>query len=249
MNKVFDLIRKIDLSVCGISSEYYQQIVSTNLDAYDVIAESYDNVVSVHAAQEQVHIDLAISFCKSNKRTIADIGSAGSRDYLYWKQKGYNYWGLDMSPQMIARGKLKYPEANLVQGDLVTTPLMADSCAFVWASSVLQHIPKVLMPVVMKNFATGLAPGGIFYANYRPVRPNVDKEGILKSTEYIRSDNGSNEIYRFTAHYDEGEMIELIQAAGLKVIIGSHYQEIYGKYNSEKGLYLPSKNIVLAIKD
>jgi len=244
MVKVFDSERKLSIPGYQVAETY----LNLNTQEYDAIAPSYREVTAVHAAQEHVHIDMGIRFSKTECRVVADLGCAFGRDVDFWIGRGFEYHGIDSSKAMLELARADHPDGEFIHGDFVTTPLIEGSCGLVWASSSLQHVPRQFLPYVLANAAQALVPGGIFYANYRPPKEGVPMEGFLISTEYKRSDTGDSHVNRFTAHFDRDVMIELLQQAGLEIVEGRDYDEIYGSYNAEKAQYLPKKEIVFARK-
>ena len=244
MRRIFDFSRTLDPP--GYDSFRTDQDKTTA--EYNVIASSYLDVTAVHAAQEHVHIDMGIKFMQTDLRVVADFGCAFGRDVQFWLDNGFEYYGIDASEEMLALAKRINPTAHFFQGDFIKTPLEAGSCGLVWASSTLQHVPHRFLPTVLANAAQALVPGGVFYANYRPPKDGVPVEGMLTSTEYTRTDGGPNVVERFTAHYGRDEMIQLLTDAGLTVVEGSDYDEIYHTYNADKAAYLPKKEIVFARK-
>ncbi len=158
----------------------YQKITGSLAEQYDSIAESYVTTVQQHAPRERENIDEIIRLSSNNTRptqetkTVLDIGCAGARDAGYWIQNGFDYYGMELSREMIRHAKESLASAgvanvngHLYQGDMAMMKPRKESFDVIMISSVIQHTPPEISPLVLKNAFDGLKNGGIVYLNFR----------------------------------------------------------------------------------
>jgi ubiquinone/menaquinone biosynthesis C-methylase UbiE len=100
---------------------------------------------------------------------IADLGCGSGVFTELLRQAGYNSVGLDISPKLIALGRVKYPGLELREGDAENLPFESASLDGVLLSGLVHHFPdpRRLAGEVYRV----LKPGGHFMA-FDPNRAN-----------------------------------------------------------------------------
>ncbi|MFB9329630.1 class I SAM-dependent methyltransferase [Paenibacillus aurantiacus] len=77
---------------------------------------------------------------KVNK--MLEVGCGPGVDFLGAKTVNPNmdYTGVDITPQMIEHCRLKYPEGNFMEGNILNLPFADNSFEFVYCKDVLNHL-------------------------------------------------------------------------------------------------------------
>jgi SAM-dependent methyltransferase len=89
---------------------------------------------------------------------VLDAACGTGRYAAYLAARGHSVVGVDSSPDMLARARVRVPEATFVHGDLHRLPLADDSVDIVVSALALVHVAS-LAPV-LAEFARVLRPGG-----------------------------------------------------------------------------------------
>jgi SAM-dependent methyltransferase len=87
-----------------------------------------------------------------------DAACGTGRHSVYLAARGHRVIGVDSSPEMLARARVRVPEADFKVGDLCALPLPDDHVDLITCALALTHVPD-LRPV-MAEFARVLRPGG-----------------------------------------------------------------------------------------
>lgn len=228
----------------------HQRALIVNAREYNAVAPDYQAKTAGHAPKEHGRIDFALELLGTPRtHAVVDLACGCARDGKYWVNKGFRYYGIDISQEMLRLGASNCPQGKFYLGDIVTTPIAQNSADIIWASSAVHHLPDEVLPAFFNNVARGLRPGGIFFANYRPwddkkAASGVEREGINVSTEYVR-DNGVAHVERFICHHTLEQLQRHLTAAGLTICDSQTYATIY---TGDKGKALPMKSLLFATK-
>lgn len=156
---------------------------------------------------------------------ILDAGCGPGRDSLIFAQQGFHVQAIDLSEEMLAQAHqqcLNQPEAARIsfqQMDMRRLKLPAASCAGVWVSASFLHIPKQENLAVVRELARVLVPGGPLTLLVKAA-DNKPDERFDPAAE-----NGSP---RFFARYHGGEVWDLLEHAGLRVLFLASRTSEYG---------------------
>jgi SAM-dependent methyltransferase len=127
---------------------------------YDDISDAYDLVYT--------DIDRKIPFIsklleKQNRQHILELGSGSGLFTIPLKQKGFNIEGLEISPEMMAIAKKKFPDLVLHQGDMRNFSLEKQFDAILALSSALTLLSShdEIARCLQQTFQH-LVPGGHF---------------------------------------------------------------------------------------
>ncbi|HEV7655563.1 MAG TPA: class I SAM-dependent methyltransferase [Mycobacteriales bacterium] len=90
--------------------------------------------------------------------TILDAACGTGRYAAYLAAQGHRVLGLDSSPEMLDRARVRVPEGTFLRGDLDRLPVADGAVDVVVCALALVHVPT-LAPV-MAEFARVLRPGG-----------------------------------------------------------------------------------------
>jgi ubiquinone/menaquinone biosynthesis C-methylase UbiE len=147
---------------------------------------------------------------------ILDAGCGPGRDALLFAQQGFYVEAVDLSESMLEQARLHC--ANMLaigrmalrQMDMRRLELPDASCAGAWVSASFLHIPKQENRAVLAELVRVLAPGG-------PLALLV--KGADEGPDERYDPAPENNAPRFFARYHGGELWELLEQAGLRVIL------------------------------
>ena len=101
---------------------------------------------------------------------VADLGCGSGVFTELLRREGFSSAGLDISPKLIAVGRVKYPGLDLRVGDAENLPFESGSLDGVLLSGLVHHFPDP--SCLAKEVRRVLKPGGRFVA-YDPNRMNL----------------------------------------------------------------------------
>lgn len=146
---------------------------------------------------------------------IADIGCGPGRESLYLARQGFSVLAIDLSEAMLAEAHTRtqgQPGAERItfqQMDMRALKLPAASCAGILASASFLHIPKHENLLVLQEFVRVLLPGA-------PILLMVkEHDGEADERYDLHKETGTQ---RFYARYRGGELWDLLEQAGLRVL-------------------------------
>lgn len=90
--------------------------------------------------------------------TVLDAACGTGRHGLHLAQAGHRVIGVDRSPAMLAKARVKLPQGDFREGDLTALPVETASVDAVVCALALVHLPE--LGLVMAEFARVLRPGG-----------------------------------------------------------------------------------------
>jgi ubiquinone/menaquinone biosynthesis C-methylase UbiE len=100
---------------------------------------------------------------------VADLGCGSGVFTELLHRRGYDAVGLDISPKLIALGKVKYPKVEFLEGDVEHLPFPSSSLDGVLLSGLVHHLPDAAL--CASEVFRVLKPGGAFVA-FDPNRMN-----------------------------------------------------------------------------
>jgi SAM-dependent methyltransferase len=100
---------------------------------------------------------------------VVDLGCGSGTFTEQLRQAGYSAAGLDISPKLIALGRVRHPDLELIEGDVEDLPFAPESFDGVLLSGLVHHLPDPRR-CAAQVFRV-LRPGGRFVA-FDPNRMN-----------------------------------------------------------------------------
>jgi ubiquinone/menaquinone biosynthesis C-methylase UbiE len=100
---------------------------------------------------------------------VADLGCGSGVFTELLRREGYVSVGIDISPRLIALGRSKYPDLELIEGDAENLPFDSDSLNGVLLSGLVHHFPDPRR--LIAEVRRVLKPGGRF-VGFDPNRMN-----------------------------------------------------------------------------
>ena len=130
-------------------------------------ADEYD-VFTPEASARLVDAFVALSGLTPGAR-VADLGCGSGAFTHLLARKGYACVGLDISPKLVELGRRKYPDLELIEGDVEHLPFPDASLDGILLSGIVHHLPDPSR-CAAEVFRV-LRPGGRFVA-FDPNRMN-----------------------------------------------------------------------------
>lgn len=91
---------------------------------------------------------------------VCDVGCGPGHVAHYLQQHGLTVYGLDLSPEMIAHARQRYPEIVFTQGDMRALDVADATFGGMVAFYSLIHIPRDQIVAVLRELRRVLRPGG-----------------------------------------------------------------------------------------
>lgn len=127
---------------------------------------------------------------------ILDLGCGSGDHGLFFKEQGLEVSAVDISKEMVALAREKGVGAEIMDIEqLAFAPATFDG---IWSVTSLLHIPKAMLPKVIKDLYRILKPGGILYVCVK----EGEGEGMI-------TDNVDGTTERFFSFWRLEELIDL----------------------------------------
>lgn len=175
---------------------------------YDDLAKLWGGDFTLHDWGYKELAEFAKQVRDSGGRRVLDCGCGSGVQSKLLLDEGLEVVGLDLSPKMIAEAKKKVPGAKFMVGDMTKMNFAKDSFNGVYARASLLHIPKNLIPKVLKSIRKILTNDGIFYLAL--------KEG--EGEEEIEEERYGRRVRRFFSFFKSSEIKKLLSQAGFKIV-------------------------------
>jgi len=177
-------------------------------DSYDWLAEEYARRLFDELRHKPLDQELLNGFAEQVKERgqACDMGCGPGHIARYLKDAGAAVFGLDLSPGMLEQARKLNPDISFREGDMLGLNLPDASLAGVAAFYAVVNLPKESLPLVFREMARVLQPGGLLLLAFH-VGDDVLQENELWGHKI------SMEFFFFQL----GEISQLLEAAGLAV--------------------------------
>jgi SAM-dependent methyltransferase len=138
-----------------------------------------------------------------------DAACGTGRMAAYLAGRGHRVRGVDSSPDMLERARLRVPQAEFRLGDLSSLPVPDESVDLVVCSLALAHVP--VLDSVLAEFARVLRPGGHVVTS--DIHPEGVAQGVVPPVRLPDGRPGRVATYRHLV----GDYVRAALAAGLQV--------------------------------
>ena len=194
----------------------FQKVKKDLQSVYDGLAEYWGQDKTLHDWGE----DDLMKFAKlvGKGAYVLDLGCASGYQSQLLNNQGLQVTGLDLSPRMINRARETIKDAKFVVGDMTNLKFKAATFAGVYARASLLHIPKKLVPKVLRSVNKILKERGIFYL--------AVKEG--KGEGEVEDERHGRKFKRFFSFFQKQEITDLLEDAGFRVEDVTFYQRENG---------------------
>lgn len=182
---------------------------SENRAGYDRWAGLYDGYVNSTVAVDDLYFPPVYAHLSGLR--VLDIGCGTGRHTIRLARAGNQVTGIDLSPGMlaVARGKLSGLDVELIEGDVLTTPVVGPFDAVV-AALVLEHIAEPT--AFFARVSELLGPGGGFYIS------EIHPDRIAGGTQanFVAADGEAVRLTSFA--HAEADIRNAAGTAGLRLL-------------------------------
>jgi len=167
-----------------------------SMKLYSALAEVYEAMYGTFIDYEEEYNFYAGILSKYNKLNLLEIGSGTGKLAAYFEENDYEYYGLDLSEEMIAIAKKSLPESKFIKGDMRTFELknFVDS-VIITGRTISYLLENEDIISTFKSIYKNLKSGGILSFDFIDANrfiPEISKEekitheAIYKDVKYIR---------------------------------------------------------------
>lgn len=185
----------------------FSKIKSNLRHVYDDLAEYWGKDFSLHDWGRVELKEFANKVKKNGGRKVLDLGCGSGIQSQQLFGEGLAVVGLDLSPKMVKEAQKRVPQAEFVIGDMINMFFAKESFDGVYARASLLHIPKKLIPKVLKSINKILKNGGILYL---AVKEGEDEGEVV-------DERHGREVKRFFSFFREPEVLDLLDEAGFEI--------------------------------
>ena len=148
---------------------------------------------------------------------ILDIGCGTGRDAVVFTQRGFEYTGIDASPEMLAIAKERAPSGNYRKMDFYHLKFPDDTFDGFWAAASFLHVPKAEIVTVLSEAKRVIKPGGFGFISLK--EKDDLEEGMITQERF------GGVISRYFAFYTKDEFKRYIDDAGFDLVGDTTYRE------------------------
>ena len=191
----------------------FQKVKKDLQNVYDGLAEYWGKDKTLHDWGE---VDLfRFSKLVGKGATVLDLGCGSGVQSKILADLGCEVCGLDLSPGMVAQAKKRVPNAEFVVGDMTKMNFIDGTFSGVYARASFLHIPKKIIPKVLKSVHKILKNDGILYLAVK------EGEGEKKITDRRHG----QKVTRFFSFFKEDELVKFLGKAGFEILKISKFQK------------------------
>lgn len=174
LGRVGERVRDIEQIVAALDEPLYAQrrdLPETGAEAgYAEWAASYDDPGNDTVELEEAIVQPLLDALPPGP--VLDAACGTGRHAAYLAEAGRHVVGVDSSEEMLARARLRLPDADLRQGDLAELPLEDASVAAAVCALALSHLPQIGPAIA--ELGRVLEPGGrLVLSNPHPLATGV----------------------------------------------------------------------------
>ena len=139
-------------------------------DVIRPIRESYDRVADEYACRifdelqhKPLDRELLDRFAAQvlGRGDVCDMGCGPGQVARYLRNAGATVFGLDLSPQMLEQARQLNPDISFREGNMLALDLQDGTLAGIAAFYAIVNLPKESLPLVFREMARVLQPGGL----------------------------------------------------------------------------------------
>lgn len=179
------------------------------IDSYNIIAKPWVD----HRISGNFYLDELNQFKEllPPPGNVIDLGCAGGRESVWFKQNGYEYVGVDASSEMIVEARKKFPDSTFERMELSHLEFEDGAFDGFWAAAVLLHISRKNIVPVLKEIKRIIKPGAVGFISIK----QGQGEAFRTWDEIPNSPKG------FFVFYEIDEFKRILLEAGFAIIQNS----------------------------
>jgi SAM-dependent methyltransferase len=191
---------------------------------YNKHASSY--VVNTKAMFDHEWLEEFAKLLPGNAKVL-DVGCAGGRDSIWFTDKGFEVYGIDLSPEMIRLAKAADTRPKFSVMDLLALEFPSAFFDGVWGSCVLLHVPRNLLRSAITELCRVTKPLGYIYVLVK----GGQTEGMEKDDRYEGDE-------KFASYFEEEEIAQSFVDVGARIIRRSSMDKRIDEYRAKKRVFL-----------
>ena len=167
-------------------------------DTYDRLAEDWHR----DHKTDSWWVEGVNYFCShlQKRARILDAGCGAGSKSKYLANKSFEVTGIDFSQKLIEIARREVPEVDFQVLDMREASMLGMTFGAVFAQASLLHIPRHEIASVLKELASVLERGGLFYIAVKGKRPGGADEQVVTERDY------GYEYQRFFSYYTAEEL-------------------------------------------
>jgi SAM-dependent methyltransferase len=132
-------------------------------DSYDTVADEYARRIFDELERKPLDQQLLTRFASevAGRGQVCDLGCGPGHVARFLHLAGAQVFGLDLSPQMLQQARRLNPDISFREGNMLALDLPDDSLAGIAAFYSIVHFPQASLPIVFREIARVLQPGGL----------------------------------------------------------------------------------------
>lgn len=138
-------------------------ITRQTLAHYNRTADSFFAGTITHDVSQNIHALLS-SIETPPPATILDLGCGPGRDLKTFTELGHRAIGVDGSAEFVRMAR-EYSGCEVWQQDFIHLDLPSDMFDGIYANASLFHVPKAVLPSVLRQLFAALRPGGVLFSS------------------------------------------------------------------------------------
>ncbi len=190
-----------------------------NKNIYDILADEYESRVDSLMPVTNDAMDYFASYLKP-KGKVLDIGCAVGIAISVLKQKGFEIYGIEISPKMVEYAKKRNPSSKIITGDFLKTNFDKKFDGIL-AFAFIHLFPKKEVLKIFEKIKSTLKPEGI--ALLSSTESLESKEGWYEKKDFNKKER------RFRKFWTEKELAYAIKKAGFKKLALKKFKDPFGK--------------------
>ena len=161
---------------------------------------------------------------------VLDVGCGNGIPATRELAQRHNVTGVDVSKAQIERARRNVPGARLIQGDVLTLALPAETYDAIVAFYVVDHVPREMHAAVFSLMHRWIRPSGYLLFTIEP----EDQPGEVR--DWIGAP-------MFFSQYDAQRTLEIVRTAGFRIIHDARETQIEGDHEVEYLWVLAQKEL------
>jgi SAM-dependent methyltransferase len=132
-------------------------------ESYDRLADEYARRLFTELQNKPLDREVLNRFAAdvAGHGEVCDMGCGPGQVARYLRDAGATVFGLDLSPRMLEEARRLNPDIRFRQGNMLALDLPDGTLAGIAAFYAIVNIPQKSLPVVFREMARVLQPGGL----------------------------------------------------------------------------------------
>lgn len=136
--------------------------------SYDTVVAGYAELVRGYPADEPYDRAVFALFAElAGAGSVADVGCGPGHVTAHLRSLGVDAFGIDLSPQMVARAQREHPGLRFEVGSMTALDLRDGSLAGLLAWYSLIHLPDEAAAAFLRRARRVLRPGGVLLLGFQ----------------------------------------------------------------------------------